>query len=67
MHSDWAGWSSGAHKFILANAGVCTSFGLLLAFICIETVLWEIPIQIELAARGMTLKRLINGERVRQG
>lgn len=39
-------WSRGAHKSKAANAGVCTSLRLLLAFIGIGSLLREIRIQI---------------------
>lgn len=52
MESDWSGWSSGGHKSRAANAGVCTSFWLLLAFIGIGYLLWETQIQIQIAIRS---------------
>jgi len=45
MQTDWSGWSSGGHKSRAANAGVCTSFCLLLAFIGTGSVPRETRIQ----------------------
>jgi len=46
MQTDWSGWSSGGHKSRAANAGVCTSSCLLLAFIGTGSVPRETRIQI---------------------
>jgi len=46
MQTDWSEWLSGGHKSRAANAGVCTSSCLLLAFIGTGSVPWATRIQI---------------------